>query len=477
MNDLGLKVGVEIHQQIDTNKLFCNCPSELRSDEPDIKVKRRLYAVAGEEGKIDIAAAYEESKKREYVYEAYSDSNCLVELDEAPPNEINQEALKIAIQISLLLNAEVLPVTQVMRKTVVDGSNTSGFQRTLLLARNGFVEINGKKIGIQAVCLEEDAARRTSETKESVNFRLDRLGIPLVEIATTPDIKSAEEAKEVALKIGEILRACKVKHGIGTIRQDVNLSIKNGARVEIKGVQEPALIRKTVETEIQRQLQLEKEKRKLTPEVRNALPDGNTKFLRPLPGEARMYPETDLPLIRISNKMIEEIRSNLPKLKSELVSELTKEGLSMEYAKILIDEGKMNEFNKLKEAEVDLNTIAKLLVLYPKEVSSHENIPLKKIEEKLNNYREKILIALRDEKISESSIKSIIIELTKDVPFDELIKKNKPADNKNIESEIKAIIKEKPGLSVGGYMGLLMQKFKGKADGKALMEILKKHVK
>jgi len=299
----------------------------------------------------------------------------------------------------------------------------------------------------------------------------------LIEIATTPDIRSAEEAKEVALKIGEILRACKVKHGIGTIRQDVNLSIKNGARVEIKGVQEPALIRKTVETEIQRQLQLEKEKRKLAPEVRNALPDGNTKFLRPLPGEARMYPETDLPLIKISSKMIEEIKSNLPKLKSELVSELIRKGLSMEYARILIDENKIDEFNKLKEAEVDQNIIAKLLVLYPKEVSSHENIPLQKIEEKLKNYREKILTALRDEKISESSIKNVIIDLAKDERFEDIIKKNKPADNKNIESEIKTLIKEKPGLSIGGYMGLLMQKFKGKVDGKELMEILKKYVK
>jgi Glu-tRNA(Gln) amidotransferase subunit E-like FAD-binding protein len=477
MPDIKLKIGVEIHQQLDTHKLFCKCASELRSDEPDVKVKRRLYAVAGEEGKIDIAAAYEESKKREYIYEAYSDSNCLVELDEEPPHKINQEALKIAIQISLLLNAKILPVSQVMRKTVVDGSNTSGFQRTMLLAKNGFLEIGNKKIGIQSICLEEDAARRTAETKESVTFRLDRLGIPLIEIATAPEISSGEEAKEVALKIGEILRACKVKHGIGTIRQDVNLSINNGNRVEIKGVQEPSLIKKTVEAETKRQLELEKKKKKWLPEVRNALPDGNTKFLRPLPGASRMYPETDLPLIKISEEMIEKIAKDLPRLKTDIVSELAEEGVSEEYAKIIVDEKKMDEFDELMETNIDANIIAKLLVLYPKEVSSHENISLKEVEEKSRPYNRLILEAMHEKKITESSIKDIIAELAKGSAFEEILRKSKTAGKSDIEGEIKKIMKEKPGLSAGAYMGLLMQKFKGKVNGKELMEMLKKKLK
>jgi Glu-tRNA(Gln) amidotransferase subunit E-like FAD-binding protein len=472
-----LKIGVEIHQQLDTSKLFCSCPSKLRDDAPDTTAKRRLYAVAGEEGKIDIAAAYEESKKKEYIYEAYSDTNCLVELDEEPPYPINEEALKIAIQVALLLNAKILPVSQVMRKTVVDGSNTSGFQRTMLLAKNGFLEIDGKKIGIQSICLEEDAARRTAETKDSVTWRLDRLGIPLIEIATAPDITSGDEAKEVSLEIGDILRACKVKHGIGTIRQDVNVSVNNGPRVEVKGVQEPALIKKTVETEVQRQLKLEEDKIKWQPEVRNALPDGNTKFLRPMPGEARMYPETDLPLIKISNEMIEGIKSNLPKLRTDLISELSKKGINEEYAGLLVKENRLEEFNELSKTEVDPNIIAKLLVLYPKEVSSHENVPLEEVEERLKPYRLKILMALRDAQISESSIKEAIIDIDDGIPFEDILNKNKPADKSKIEKEIKKILLEKPDLNTGAYMGLLMQKFKGKIDGKELMEMLKKYVK
>src|SRR3989344_8907255 len=178
---IGLKSGLELHQQLDTKKLFCNCPSVLRKDEPDFSVKRRLHVVAGESGEIDVAARHEASLGKEFSYEGY-DTTCLVELDECPPYEINQEALQIAIQIALLLNAKILPLTQIMRKTVVDGSNTSGFQRTVLIARDGFVETALGKVGIATICLEEDSARIVGSKDEEIGknniavYRLDRLG-------------------------------------------------------------------------------------------------------------------------------------------------------------------------------------------------------------------------------------------------------------------------------------------------------------
>jgi len=162
---LGLKSGLEIHQQLDTTKLFCNCPSLLRKDEPDFIVKRKLHAVAGESGEIDVAAAHEASKEKEFTYEGYS-TTCLVELDEEPPHEINKEALQTAIQIALILNCKILPITQIMRKTVIDGSNTSGFQRTVLIARDGFIETSARRVGIATVCLEEDAARIIDKEKK-----------------------------------------------------------------------------------------------------------------------------------------------------------------------------------------------------------------------------------------------------------------------------------------------------------------------
>ena len=279
---IGLKCGLEIHQQLDTRKLFCNCPSVLRQDEPDFKIKRKLHAVAGESGEVDEAAMYQVSLNENFIYEGY-DSTCLVELDESPPLEINEDALKIAMQISILLNAKIFPITQIMRKTVIDGSNTSGFQRTVLIARDGFVETKEGRVGIDSICLEEDSARIIQTGGKESFYRLDRLGIPLIEIATSPDVKNPQQAKDVALHIGKILRLFNVKRGLGTIRQDVNVSIRKGARVEIKGVQKPELIEKAVEMEAKRQFNFVEKKQNVKSEVRKVLPSGETEFLRPMP--------------------------------------------------------------------------------------------------------------------------------------------------------------------------------------------------
>ena len=268
-----------------------------------------------------------------------------MELDEEPPRNINEEALEIALQISLLLNCEIYPITQVMRKTVIDGSNTSGFQRTVLIAHNGFIETSFGKVLIESVALEEDSARIISREEGKAIYRLDRLGIPLVEITTAPDIFSSEQIKEAALKIGDILRSCKVKRGIGTIRQDVNVSIKGHDRVEIKGFQDPKMMVETADKEIERQL-AEIKKGESIGCVRNALPDGTTKFLRPLPGRARMYPETDLELLKINLEKINKIKKNLPELRSNIRKSLKKRGLTEELINLVLA-GHLDEFTTL----------------------------------------------------------------------------------------------------------------------------------
>ncbi len=167
------------------------------------------------------------------------------------------EAVDIALTVSLLLHARPMDEVHVMRKVVIDGSNTTGFQRTAIISLDGTTSVDGKEIPIQQVSLEEDAGRKTGETKSTVTFRLDRLGVPLIEIATGAVISDPEEAGKVALAIGQILRATKrVKRGLGTIRQDLNVSIRDGALVEIKGVQELELVSKAVELEVQRQTRL-----------------------------------------------------------------------------------------------------------------------------------------------------------------------------------------------------------------------------
>src|SRR5437867_581627 len=207
-------------------------------------------------GEID-AAALEEAKRRlMFVYEATPNS-CLVEADEEPPHPPNPEAMDIALEIALLLDAKPVNEVDFMRKIVIDGSNTAGFQRSALVALDGRLEVNGKQIGVPTILLEEDAARKLGEGEAEVVYRLDRLGIPLVEIATTPNIGTPEEAREVALAFGSLLRATrKVKRGIGTIREDVNVSIEGGARIEIKGVQDLRLIATFVEKDVERQVML-----------------------------------------------------------------------------------------------------------------------------------------------------------------------------------------------------------------------------
>ncbi len=247
---IGLKVGLEIHQQLGTHKLFCSCPSTIRDDEPDVVAVRKMKAVVGESGDIDTAASYEEGKNKHYKYTGYSDSTCLVEFDDEPPHSMNEEALKVVLSVAKHLQAEIVNEVQVMRKIVVDGSNTSGFQRTALVAMNGMLD----GVRIESIAIEEDSAKIVARTAEEDVYNVSRLGIPLIEIGTAPDIKTPQQALEIAAKLGMILRSTgKVKRGLGTIRQDVNVSVAKGERVEIKGAQELKLIPLLIENEIARQ--------------------------------------------------------------------------------------------------------------------------------------------------------------------------------------------------------------------------------
>lgn len=611
-----IKCGIEIHQQLDTHKLFCECPSILRNDPAKFEIKRKLHAVAGESGKIDSAAGFEASRDREFTYQGY-DTTCLVELDEEPPHLINKEALMIGLHVALHLNCEILPVAQIMRKTVVDGSNTSGFQRTVLIARNGYLDTPQGKVGIEGINIEEDAAR-TVNLKEDENisigngkviYKLDRLGIPLVEIGTKPDIHSAEQAKETALILGDILRSCKVKRGLGTIRQDVNISITGHPRVEIKGFQDMKTFIQTFNNEIKRQEtlifiheelkkrnaqvsteiidlteilrntecrfvkktidsggkafgfslkgfsgllgkefyegrrfgseisdyskvagvsgiihsdenlekyqfkneEIEKIKDKLgiksedsfiiiadeekkarkaiqfainraklqiektsPSEVRNDNPDSSTRFSRPMPGEARMYPETDHPLLYISRDIINEAKKTLPKLRSDVRFELKERGLSDEMIKLL-DSESLLEFEALLKIINDPNFIAKVLLLIPKDIAMHEKID--NIEEILNyDILESVVLSVYNGKIKREDIKHVLTEIAKGKPFNEAIKIEK-ANIGEIEGEIAKLVESKPGLTIGGYMGIIMEKFKGKISGKEVTEILNKLLK
>ena len=501
---VGLKVGLEIHQQLNAKtKLFCSCPLELFKEEPEITFLRRLRPTQSELGQVDPAAYFEFQKGVRILYEANKKSACLVEMDEEPPHPINLDAVKIVLTVSLMMNAAPVDEVHVMRKTVIDGSNTTGFQRTYTVATDGWIKVKEKTIPIQALFLEEDAARKTGTQDEgrTIRYRIDRLGIPLIEVATGPVIYSPSEAQEVALAIGRILRDTgKMIRGLGTIRQDLNVSLPNGALIEIKGVQELELISTVVENEVQRQLglisikeELERRsvktedlkpevvdvtdvfkttnckvirkavekhqkvmavklpmfatllKRELMPgfrfgtelsdrakfwgrvggifhsdempnyditaqevqavsraicagesdaavfvadteenavdalravverakealagvpaETRTAKDDGTTRYMRPRPGAARMYPETDIPPQPITEDLIEEIRANLPESSEKKLVRLTKQyGLNEKLANQLTDSEYGVLFEEIvKETGAQASTVAAFL--------------------------------------------------------------------------------------------------------------------
>lgn len=257
---LGLKIGLELHQQLNTKKLFCNCSTGMKESGKKFEIVRSLRPAVGELGRVDPAVLFEFMRKRSFEYHGFEGEACLVDTDDEPPRSVNAEALRIATGLSLILGMNVPSEIQVMRKNVMDGSAITSFQRTMLV---GYGSPVFEGVRIRTLCLEEDASRPIESSQGTVKYSLSRLGIPLIELATEPDIKTPEQCLEVAQKLGLLFRSFNVKRGIGTIRQDVNVSILEGARVEIKGWQDLKTLPRLIRNEAMRQVSLVDIKKKM----------------------------------------------------------------------------------------------------------------------------------------------------------------------------------------------------------------------
>jgi Glu-tRNA(Gln) amidotransferase subunit E-like FAD-binding protein len=469
--ELGLKVGLEIHFQLDVDrKLFCNCSSAMKEKEPIAIVKRKLHPVASELGEVDIAAQFEYLRNRNFFYEVFKNESCLVELDEEPPHNPNEEALKVALQIAKLFNCKIPEYIFVMRKTVIDGSNTSGFQRTMILGFDGYFEFKGKKISITQICLEEDAAAIDKEENGNVYYKLNRLGIPLVEIDTgVIEGLEPKEIEEVAYQIFLISSSTgKIRRQIGAIRQDVNVSISGGERVEIKGVQKLSLISKVIEKEVERQSELIMKGEKVQKETRVAKEDGYTEFMRPLPGAERMYPETDVKPIKTEdilkdlevpepiNKIIERYEKGY-KLSKSLIESL----LKTEY--FFFFENVAKAFPKIEPS-----IISNILSATLKEIERKEKVEIKLSEERLLEFFDAlnkgfvfkeaaydILKKMNEGESVEEAVKELgLIPLTKE----EILK---------IIEETKKEVSDKKKL-----IGIVLSKVRGRANISEVIKII-----
>ncbi len=474
---LGLKCGLEIHQQLNTqHKLFCNCSTEMKERNPALTIKRKQHAVASELGEVDVAAQFEYLRDRTFHYQVFQNETCLVEIDDEPPHNLNPEALHIALQIALLFNCQIPEEIHMMRKTVIDGSNTGGFQRTAIIGLNGYIKFKGKKIEITQISLEEDAASIVEEKNGNVTYRLNRLGVPLVEIDTGLLIGYApEEIQEMAYLIGIMCRSTsKTRHGIGSIRQDINVSIRKGARVEVKGVQELGLIAKIIENEVKRQLTL----KKVEEETRIAKLDGTTEFARPLPGANRMYPETDLEPMAITKEYLESIKKSLPEPWINKMERFkTKLRLSDLLAKEILESEYLNLFEKtISSKRVEPSIVATTFVSTIKDLERREKIDMSRIQE---HKLLEIFDYLQDKKFVKEAIPEVIKYLAA-YPQNGVGDAVKELDLKPLSvSEVKEIAKGivTPGMNFDKAVGIVMSKVRGKIDAQEVMKIVKSMMK
>jgi glutamyl-tRNA(Gln) amidotransferase subunit E len=255
---IGLRSGLEIHQQLDTKKkLFCRCPVLPYSEQYDAEILRHMRPTLSELGEYDGTALMEFKTKKDIIYQIRNETVCTYEMDDTPPFELNEQALDIALEVTMLLNCNLVSEVHIARKQYLDGSIPTGFQRTTILGVNGWLPYKGRKIGVYQLGLEEDACIEVTDIGHTRTYRTDRLGIPLIEPVTYPDMRTPQEVADVAQMIRWLTRATgKVRTGIGAAREDVNVSVEGGRRVEIKGVPRIPLIPLLVHNEAFRQLAL-----------------------------------------------------------------------------------------------------------------------------------------------------------------------------------------------------------------------------
>lgn len=612
---IGLKVGLEIHQQLATNKkLFCSC-RPVESDEYPIQFSRRLRLAKSELGKYDPAAVFESSKSKIIKYNANPQSSCLVEYDDEPPHALDPDAKSTSLIIASALHSNIFNETYVMRKIVIDGSNTSGFQRTALISQGGYLQVDGEKIGVQAVCLEEDAAKLVKDGESVREYALDRLGIPLVEIALAPVSGTPAQIKKIALTLGRLLRVTrKVARGIGSIRQDVNVSISGGGIVEVKGVQQLDQLEKVIMYEAHRQhglqliaekisginfdiskndvidvteyfakskskiilkslkdgysikslkvrnfagmfgyepyegirlgkelgqqvrffgiggifhsdelpnygieqgevdglraiLKAEKDdgflivagpkekiefavdavinriadaKNGVPAETRAATQSGETVFLRPRPGSSRMYPETDIPPIIVSNEELQFAKDNVPKPWDEAILELQKKyGLNAQLAEQMFDSEYLDHFESIcADGKNNPNFVASILC------STITNLQRKGLDGTLlkPEHIRRSFEMLSEEKVAKESLEMIYeyIMSGKVKTVEEFAEKHSQsvsdADLEKVLDEIignnMSAIKSQGAHSSGMLMGLAMKSLRGKVSGEKISKLL-----
>jgi len=263
-DEIGFMCGLEVHQQLHTRrKLFCRCPAGIFSDRVDAEVLRHMRPTLSELGQYDGCALMEFKTEKQIIYRLTRACVCTYEMDDTPPFPIDEEAVRSSLEIASMFGMALVSELQVMRKQYLDGSIPTGFQRTGMIAVGGAIPFRESSQGPESVLrlrqltLEEDSCREVSDIGHKIIFRTDRLGMPLIETVTEPELMTPRDVEAGGRLIAAVARASgKVRRGSGAARQDVNVSIAGSRRVEIKGVPQHKVLPRLVHIEAFRQLEL-----------------------------------------------------------------------------------------------------------------------------------------------------------------------------------------------------------------------------
>jgi len=427
--------------------------------------------------------------------------------------KLNKEVVAKAIRIGLALNCEINQYNFFDRKNYFYADLPKGYQITQdnsPICKNGYLTVtlaNGdeKRIGINRIHLEEDAGKSLHDQDPKYSYvDLNRAGVPLIEIVTEPDIRTAEEASALLTEIRQLVRHLNVSDGNmeeGSLRCDANISIRKigetafGTRCEVKNLNSIRNVRRAMEFEFGRQIEVIENGGSIIQSTLNFDADKGTTSPMRTKEEAndyRYFPDPDLQPISISDEWLAEIKSAMPALPKEIAKQLIAEfGINTGEANMLAEDIDLYQyFNEAKTSANNQKSLINWLLGAIRALLNEQNIGIKEFSASPKQLATLINL-VDDKKISQQNALQQLLPaisantdvLAKANELNLLIVENADEISSYIEevfakyeSQVQAYKNGKKGV-LGLFVGEVMKLAKGKADAKKVNELIIERLK
>jgi len=470
-------IGLEIHAELKTErKMFCGCLNNPDEKEPN----RNVCPV------------------------------CLAHPGTLPV--VNRRAVEKIIQVGQALKAKTPEKAVFSRKNYFYPDLPKGYQITSQpdpFAIGGFIEINGRKIEIDHIHLEEDTGTLVHE-KKSTLVDFNRAGVPLMELVTKPCIESGIEARKFCEELQLILRyleASEANMEKGEMRCEVNISLmqegdkKFGTKVEIKNLNSFRAVEKAIEFEIKRQEKILKEGEKVRQETRGWDETKGETFSQRSKEEAhdyRYFPEPDLPVFMLADFELEKMRSQIPEMPDEKRERFKKEyGLSYDQAENLTLEMEMADFFeqaaseiKTESDKISFKTLYNYLASDLKGILNTRGTSFRELKITPENFADLVLM-IESKEIGSRVAKDVLNKMFENGGDPRIIVKEEGLEQVSDEADlletINKIINENEA-AVADYrkgkeaalkflIGQAMKELKGKGNPEILIKVFKENIK